>query len=99
MREGLGKELPVVLCKSQNCFEPRPALVIFAMAWRPNDIELHRPLGIIHRRGAELGKTSSRFIQLLLEKAGSDSLNGAECEHKHEHDGNGKRQVIEGSSD
>jgi len=29
------------------------------------DVELIRPLGIIHRRGAELGKTAQRFKQLL----------------------------------
>ena len=30
-----------------------------------SDLELVRPLGIIHRRGAELGKTAQRFEQLL----------------------------------
>jgi DNA-binding transcriptional LysR family regulator len=30
-----------------------------------SDIELVRPLGIIHRRGAELGRTAQRFKQLL----------------------------------
>lgn len=30
-----------------------------------SDVELVRPLGIIHRRGAELGKTAQRFKQLL----------------------------------
>ena len=35
------------------------------VARRVADIELIRPLGIIHRRGAELGKTARRFIQLL----------------------------------
>lgn len=33
--------------------------------------ELVRPLGIIHRRGKELGKTARRFIKLLLDKAKS----------------------------
>ncbi len=32
---------------------------------RLSDVELVRPLGIIHRRGAELGKTAQRFKQLL----------------------------------
>ena len=49
------------------------------VARRLADLDLHRPLGIIHRRGAELGRTASRFIQLLLQAspdADSDSENG-----------------------
>ncbi len=34
---------------------------------------LVRPLGIIRRRGKELGKTARRFIQLLHERAQEDS--------------------------
>jgi DNA-binding transcriptional LysR family regulator len=33
------------------------------------DTPMVRPLGIIHRRGRELGKTAQQFIQLLHEKA------------------------------
>ena len=47
------------------------------VAWRPADVELFRPLAIVRRRGVELGKTASRFIQLLLEQ--SQEENG-ECE-------------------
>ena len=36
-------------------------------------LELIRPLGIIHRRGKELGKTARRFIQLLQDKADTGS--------------------------
>jgi DNA-binding transcriptional LysR family regulator len=36
-------------------------------------LDLVRPLGIIHRRGFELGKTARRFIQLLKETATSDA--------------------------
>jgi DNA-binding transcriptional LysR family regulator len=36
-------------------------------------IDLFRPLGIIHRRGAELGKTARRFIQLLREESRADA--------------------------
>ncbi|MBP87024.1 MAG: transcriptional regulator [Planctomycetaceae bacterium] len=35
------------------------------VAHRIADIDLVRPLGIIHRRSAELGRTARRFIQLL----------------------------------
>jgi len=38
-----------------------------------SDVELVRPLAIIHRRGAELGKTALRFKQLLAGTAGDDS--------------------------
>ncbi len=34
------------------------------------DNPLVRPLGVIYRRGKELGKTPRRFIEMLLEKAG-----------------------------
>src|SRR5262249_28049347 len=34
-------------------------------------IELKRPIGIIQRRGMELGKTASRFMQLLLKEPSS----------------------------
>ena len=38
-----------------------------ALVARPlTGIELKRPIGIIQRRGKELGKTASRFMQLLL---------------------------------
>jgi DNA-binding transcriptional LysR family regulator len=34
-------------------------------------VELKRPIGIIQRRGKELGKTASRFMQLLLKQPSS----------------------------
>ena len=37
--------------------------------------ELVRPLGIIHRRGKELGSTTRRFIELLQHEAQHDPLN------------------------
>jgi hypothetical protein len=39
------------------------------------DAELHRPVGIIHRRNKVLGKTARRFMQLLQaeERAGQDA--------------------------
>ncbi len=36
-------------------------------------IDMHRPLGIILRRGKELGKTARRFMQLLQEKAQAEA--------------------------
>ena len=33
------------------------------------EIELYRPLGIVHRCGAELGKTAARFVDLLQASA------------------------------
>jgi len=50
-------------------------------------VELVRPLGIIHRRGKELGKTARRFIQLLQDKAETNP-NGSST-----HIGNGRRSV------
>ena len=43
----------------------------------PLEDQLSRPLGIIHRRGKQLGKTARRFLQLLNEKSnvGSAQLN------------------------
>jgi DNA-binding transcriptional LysR family regulator len=41
-----------------------------ALVARPlANVELNRPIGIIQRRGKELGKTASRFRQLLLTQA------------------------------
>lgn len=52
-----------------------------------NDIELFRPVGIIHRRGAELGKTARRFIQLLRESARkSHSALSEEPERQHDNE-------------
>jgi len=39
------------------------------VARRVRSLELSRPLGIIRRRGHELGKTASRFLKLLKEKS------------------------------
>ncbi len=39
-------------------------------------VPLHRPVGIIHRRGKELGKTARRFIKLLQEEASDASAGG-----------------------
>ena len=42
------------------------------------DVYLSRPLGIIFRRGKELGKTARRFMQMLQETTPPDSpANGA----------------------
>jgi DNA-binding transcriptional LysR family regulator len=35
-------------------------------------LDLVRPLGIIHRRGVELGKTARRFVQLLRDTSSTD---------------------------
>jgi hypothetical protein len=50
-------------------------------------LNLVRPLGIIYRRGVELGKTARRFIQLLQETSESpskldvyDSENGVDAD-------------------
>jgi DNA-binding transcriptional LysR family regulator len=45
-------------------------------------IDLKRPIGIVQRRGKELGKTARRFMQLLLKQAtaGGDSAAGDELE-------------------
>jgi DNA-binding transcriptional LysR family regulator len=56
-----------------------------ALAARPLvGVDLVRPIGIIQRRGKELGKTASRFMQLLLKQPSSsreiavlDELEGA----------------------
>jgi DNA-binding transcriptional LysR family regulator len=40
------------------------------VAVRVQGLELARPLGIIYRRGGELGKTARRFIQFLTQSAG-----------------------------
>lgn len=55
-------------------------------------IELVRPLGIIHRRGAELGKTARRFIQLLRGEPLSieEEKNGKP--HKNGHKKNGRQK-------
>jgi hypothetical protein len=34
-------------------------------------VELSRPIGIVQRRGKELGKTAFRFMQLLLKQSSS----------------------------
>lgn len=56
-----------------------------------SDIELVRPLGIVHRRGAELGRTARRFIQLLRGEPSSieeEEKNGKP--HKNGHKKNRK---------
>ncbi len=40
-----------------------------ALAARPLTIDLKRPIGIVQRRGKELGKTAQRFMQLLLKQS------------------------------
>jgi DNA-binding transcriptional LysR family regulator len=53
--------------------------------------ELKRPIGIIQRRGKELGKTARRFMQLLLKQSASAhqiaELDDAEVERLAEQDG------------
>ena len=45
---------------------------------------LVRPLGIIHRRGKELGATTQRFVDLLQSKAATiEPINGAARNDKH----------------
>jgi len=39
-------------------------------------LDLVRPLGIIHRRGVELGKTARRFVQLLQDTPSADDSDG-----------------------
>ena len=41
-------------------------------------IDLKRPIGIVQRRGKELGKTARRFMQLLLKQS---AANGDVAEH------------------
>ncbi len=55
------------------------ALVAKALA----GTELKRPIGIIQRRGKELGQTAQRFMRLLLKNPASDSLDGS-LEAAHE---------------
>src|SRR4029077_6534789 len=45
-------------------------------------IDLKRPIGIVQRRGKELGKTARRFMQLLLKQslAGGDEIDSAVLE-------------------
>ena len=38
-----------------------------------SDLSLVRPLAIIHRRSGQLGRTASRFVELLLEDTGSSN--------------------------
>jgi DNA-binding transcriptional LysR family regulator len=59
-------------------------------AIRPIDVELYRPLGIISRRGAELGKTARRFIALLGDSAGV--ANGVDEINGHGEKGNGSTE-------
>jgi DNA-binding transcriptional LysR family regulator len=40
-----------------------------ALAARPLNIDLKRPIGIVQRRGKELGKTAQRFMHLLLKQS------------------------------
>jgi DNA-binding transcriptional LysR family regulator len=50
-----------------------------ALVARPlTGIDLKRPIGIIQRRGTELGKTASRFMQLLLKEPGARDLSDAD---------------------
>jgi len=51
-----------------------------ALVARPlSGIDLKRPIGIIQRRGMELGKTANRFMQLLLkEPSSSRAIAGAD---------------------
>jgi DNA-binding transcriptional LysR family regulator len=47
------------------------------VALKPLEVELHRPLGILCRRGVELGKTARRFIALLREEAAGVTAGGS----------------------
>jgi DNA-binding transcriptional LysR family regulator len=48
-----------------------------------SDVELVRPLGIIYRRGAELGRTAQRFKQLLRGTVDADAPLDGEPPDKH----------------
>jgi len=50
--------------------------------------ELVRPLGIIHRRGKELGSTTRRFIE-LLQAEGQQACQTCQTEENAEHTWNG----------
>jgi hypothetical protein len=41
-------------------------------------MELKRPIGIVQRRGKELGKTAQRFMQLLLRQSSAGLPHGEE---------------------
>jgi DNA-binding transcriptional LysR family regulator len=48
-----------------------------ALAARPLvGVDLLRPIGVVQRRGKELGKTAKRFMQLLLKQSPSSRENG-----------------------
>jgi DNA-binding transcriptional LysR family regulator len=51
-----------------------------------------RPVGIIRRRGKELGRTATRFIQLLNERANGAAEPGMEGNSKAEDANGGPRQ-------
>lgn len=49
-----------------------------ALVARPlTGTDLKRPIGIIQRRGKELGQTAQRFMRLLLKNLSSESLDGS----------------------
>jgi hypothetical protein len=57
-------------------------------------IELHRTLGIIKRRGAELGRTARRFLQLLKEHSAGFSCHGEVTASGHDNGRIGKDATV-----
>ncbi len=56
------------------------------------DVALVRPLGIIQRRGAELGRTARRFVQLLREEAAAeDQSHAGGRDRRRPYGGNGSQ--------
>jgi DNA-binding transcriptional LysR family regulator len=63
-------------------------------------IELKRPIGIVQRRGKELGKTARRFMQLLLKQSSSSreiaNLDDAELQQPADEEVGGDSPVTDG---
>jgi len=57
------------------------------------EIDLKRPIGIIQRRGKELGKTARRFVQLLIKQpAGGRAIAGSGAHDSGAHDSGGHEE-------
>lgn len=73
------------------------------------DVQLVRPLGIIHRRGKELGKSARRFMNLLRERAAdppslptaefAGSTNGHASRHVDDESTSNGRRLAAGNTD
>jgi hypothetical protein len=60
-------------------------------------VDLKRPIGIVQRRGKELGKTASRFMQLLLKHPSSSREIAELDDHESEQSAATDRAAAEGS--